>query len=129
MLKPLNFLLAKKVVVSAFKNLTKNDALRIAAATAFFGNFAIPAILVLILQIFGLFLNRRAFGRNIIEKLSAIIGETGAKEIRDVLLNLLQLHSNWLFTTLMFLFLIFDQIATRLVPKRVGIRSVTGIEY
>lgn len=95
------------ILVAAFKNFTSNDALRIAAATAFFGTFAIPAILVVILQIFGMFLNRRQFGISIIEKLQSIIGEEGATEIRHVLLNLLKLGNNWFFTAIMFVFLIF----------------------
>ncbi|HET8828043.1 MAG TPA: YihY/virulence factor BrkB family protein [Pelobium sp.] len=88
-------------------NLIKNDPLRIAAATAFFGTFAIPAILVVILQIFGMFLNRKKFGVNIINKLSEIIGKNSAEEIRQILLNLIQLGDNWFFAILMFIFLLF----------------------
>lgn len=88
-------------------NLVKNDPLRIAAATAFFGTFAIPAILVVILQIFGMFLNRKKFGVNIINKLSEIIGENSAEEIRLILLNLIRLGDNWFFAILMFIFLLF----------------------
>ncbi|OAQ39566.1 hypothetical protein A5893_08200 [Pedobacter psychrophilus] len=96
-----------KVLKSSFKNLSQNDALRIAASTAFFGTFAIPAILVVILQIFGIFLNRRKFGSNIIEKLTQIIGENSAIEIKHILINLMKVGENWFFTLVMLVFLIF----------------------
>jgi membrane protein len=96
-----------KVLKVSFKNLTQNDALRIAASTAFFGTFAIPAILVVILQIFGLFLNRKQFSQNIIQKLTQIIGENSALEIKNILTNLLGIGENWFFTLLMLVFLIF----------------------
>ncbi len=96
-----------KILKSSFKNLEQNDALRIAASTAFFGTFAIPAILVVILQIFGIFLNRRQFGLRIIEKLTQIIGENSAVEIKHILINLMGIGENWFFTSLMLIFLIF----------------------
>ncbi|MBC7652841.1 MAG: YihY/virulence factor BrkB family protein [Oligoflexus sp.] len=96
-----------KVLKSSYKNLTQNDALRIAASTAFFGTFAIPAILVVILQIFGIFLNRKQFSQNIIQKLTQIIGENSALEIKHILKNLLGIGQNWFFTLLTLVFLIF----------------------
>lgn len=96
-----------RILVNAYRNFTNNDALRIAAATAFFGTFAAPAILVVVLQFFGIFLNRRRFGMNIVEKLRSIIGEAGATEIRDVLVNFLRLGNSWFFTAIMIVFLIF----------------------
>lgn len=95
------------VMQSAFTNFKQNDPLRIAAATAFFATFAIPAILVVILQIFGFFLNRRKFGGNIIDKLSDLIGDDSASEIRRILVNMLRIGETWYITLLVFLFLIF----------------------
>ncbi len=105
--KPITIKIAVNVLKKAGLNLIQNDPLRIAAATAFFGTFAIPAILVVILQVFGTFLNRKEFGVNIIDKLSQIIGENSAEEIRHILRNLLQLGDNWFFAILMFVFLLF----------------------
>lgn len=96
-----------KVLKASYKNLTQNDALRIAASTAFFGTFAIPAILVVILQIFGLFLNKKQFSQNIIQKLTQIIGKNSAVEIKHILTNLLGIGQNWFFALLMLVFLIF----------------------
>ncbi len=96
-----------QVLKTAALNLMRNDPLRIAAATAFFGTFAVPAILVVILQIFGVFLNRKKFGSNIISKLSDMVGHNSAEEIRRILINLLNLANSWLFAILMFVFLLF----------------------
>lgn len=105
--KKITLKIAAKVLKKAGLNLIKTDPLRIAAATAFFGTFAIPAILVVILQIFGIFLNRKAFGLNIINKLSNIIGKNSAEEIKHILRNLMHLANNWFFAILMFVFLLF----------------------
>ena len=105
--KSFNVRAVRIILKDAYVNFKQNDALRIAASTAFFGTFAIPAILVVILQIFGIFLNRRAFSHSIIIKLTQIIGDSSAEEIRRILFNLLRLGENWIFTLGMFLFLIF----------------------
>lgn len=107
LLKQINLNKTGVTLKEAAINLIKSDPLRIAAATAFFGTFAIPAILVVILQIFGTFLNRKEFGTSIISKLSDMIGSNSAQEIRHILLNLLHLGDNWFFTILMFVFLLF----------------------
>ncbi len=107
LLKQINLKIAGSVLKKAATNLVKNDPLRIAAATAFFGTFAIPAILVVILQIFGTFLNRQKFSSSIISKLTEIIGKNSALEIKHILFNLLGLGDNWFFAILMFVFLVF----------------------
>lgn len=107
LLKKKNLKRTFSVLRKAAVNLVNNDPLRIAASTAFFGTFAIPAILVVILQIFGTFLNRRKFGVNIIDKLATIIGDNSAEEIRHILLNLMHVGNNWFFAILMFVFLLF----------------------
>ncbi len=92
---------------SGFHNFKLNDPMRLAASTAFFATFAIPAILVVILQIFGFFLNKRKFGGNVIKKLSDLIGQDSATEIRHILVNMLKIGETWFIALLVFLFLIF----------------------
>ena len=45
----------------ALKELLKNDPLRMAGATAFFTTFALPPILVILIQSLGLFLGLRDY--------------------------------------------------------------------
>lgn len=91
----------------ALHNFKDNDPLRIAASTAFFATFAIPAILVVILRIFGLFINRRSLGTNIFEKLTQLVGKESSAEIGSILKNLYSIGDTWYVTIAIFLFLIF----------------------
>ena len=52
----------------SFTELRNNDPLRLAGATAFFTTFALPAVLIILIQMFGIFLNRK----NLIVLLMAI---------------------------------------------------------
>ncbi|MBN9296055.1 MAG: YihY/virulence factor BrkB family protein [Filimonas sp.] len=63
------------------KLLLANDPLRMAGATAFFSTFALPAILLIVTQIFGLLLNRRDLSRGIIARLSEILGQNSARQV------------------------------------------------
>lgn len=91
----------------AFENFKKNDPLRLAASTAFFATFALPAIIVVLLQLFGMFFNRREFGQNILEKLSENLGTVSADEIRSILRNIYAMSETWYITVLGFIFLLF----------------------
>jgi len=115
------------VLKNAAANLVKSDPLRIAAATAFFGTFAIPAILVVILQIFGTFLNQQKFSTSIISKLKEIIGKNSALEIKQILLNLMEIGDNWFFAILMFVFLVFVS-TTLFIIIRNSINQIWSIQ-
>lgn len=105
----LTFLKLQKLAFSEFK---KNDPLRMAGATAFFTTFALPPILFLIVQLFGLFLDRREFASSMMSRLSGIIGEDSVLLIRQTIRNARGLNDNWAITTFGFIFLLF--IATTL---------------
>ena len=62
------------VLRKAFALLKRNDPLRLAAATAFFTTFALPAILIILIQVLGLVFSRREISRHILEHLSDILG-------------------------------------------------------
>jgi len=91
----------------AFTNLKRNAPLRMAAATAFFATFALPAILIILIQILGLIFSRRMIGSHILENLSNIIGPGTVAELRKTLINVRHLVTNWYIAIGGFLFLIF----------------------
>ena len=64
----------------AVKILEKNDPLRLAAATAFFTAFALPAIVFLLIQLLGLFTSRRTIGRAMIDRIANTLGDDGASQ-------------------------------------------------
>jgi membrane protein len=92
--------------------LLDNDPLRMAGATSFFTTFALPPIIIIILRIFGIFLNRHNLGRQILEKLSSLIGKESADQVITTIRSFRALQHNWLITAVSFLFLLF--VATTL---------------
>jgi membrane protein len=91
----------------AFGLLKRNDPLRLAGATAFFTSFALPAILIILIQIFGLFLTPRVMGQHLMEHLSQILGPGTVGDLRKTLRNVRQLASSWYVAAGGFLFLVF----------------------
>jgi membrane protein len=96
----------------AFQVFNANDPLRLAGATAFFTSFALPAILIILIQIFGPLVSRKEMSRQLIQNLGDVIGENTATELHQTLRNVHNLPGNWLFATGLFLFLLF--VATTL---------------
>ncbi len=99
-------------LLPSFRLLKKNDPLRLAGATAFFTTFALPPIVFLLAQLFGLFYDPRKVGRGLIENLSNSVGQEGAQPIRDVIRSILRFNDSWYVIVFGFLFLFF--VATTL---------------
>jgi membrane protein len=97
----------------AFKEFRKNDPLRMAGATAFFTTFALPAVLLILIQVFGLVLSRRFMTRQLFHNLAEVVGKNTAGELHKTLFNVRQLFHNAYEVVLGSLFLIF--VATTLM--------------
>src|SRR5687768_1784554 len=91
----------------SFVEMRNNDPLRMAGATAFFTSFALPPILIILFQVFSLFVNRRLVGTEMMEVLTNTFGEEGAKQIRLTTRGFRTIASNWYYATGVFLFMIF----------------------
>ncbi len=96
----------------SFVELQKNDPLRLAGATAFFTTFALPPILIILIQLFGFFFNEDDIRKEIIMRLGSMIGRKSALQTREILENFGKLGTQWYITTLGFVFLLF--VATTL---------------
>ena len=90
----------------------KNDPLRMAGATAFFTTFALPPIVFILAQLFGLFIGRGKMGRGLIENISNILGKEGAEQVSQVIRSIRGFSDSWYVIVLGFLFLVF--VATTL---------------
>ena len=97
----------------SFEGFQRNDPLRMAGATAFFTTFALPAVLIILIQIFGLFISPRFMSRQIFHNLGEIVGRNTAGELHRTLFNVHNLFRNWYEAALGFIFLIF--VATTLM--------------
>ena len=87
--------------------LGKNDPLRMAGATAFFTSFSLPFILIILIQLFGLVLNRGELSRHLFKSLSHILGGPGEQQIRDTLRGFQRLVTNRYIAAGGFIFLLF----------------------
>lgn len=96
----------------SFAELKKNNPLRMSGATAFFTTFALPPILLILFQLFSLFLNKRLLGREMMELITSTFGKDGAEQVLRTARGFYQLASRWWIAAGGFLFLVF--VATTL---------------
>src|ERR1700760_4929289 len=87
----------------SFEEFRKNDPLRMAGATAFFTTFALPAVLIILIQVFGLVLSPRFMSRQLFMNLGEVVGKNTAVELHKTLLNVRHLFRTWYEATLGFL--------------------------
>lgn len=92
--------------------LLKNDPLRMAGATAFFTTFALPPILVIIIQFLKLILDPDKVRSQLFNSLENIIGPEAVEQLTDILMALRKLADNWWVIIGGFIFLLF--VATTL---------------
>jgi membrane protein len=97
---------------SAFTLFQKNDPLRLAGATAFFANFALPPILLILIRLFGFFIDRKILATRIFERLSSLLDVSSTQQIRQTLRNIRGMDHKWYATLLSFVFFLF--VATTL---------------
>lgn len=96
----------------ALTGFRQNDPLRMAAATAFFATFALPAILIILIQIFGWFVNPDKLSTHLFAHLAPMFGKDSVSQIRGTLQGFRKLAQNPYITIGGFLFLTF--VATTL---------------
>ena len=133
---PKGLLLLMKSIRDAVALFRKNDPLRMAGATAFFTTFALPPIIFIVAQLFGLFIDRRVIGRGLIDRVSNTLGKEGADQVNRVIKNIRGLTDNWYIIILGFLFLIF--VATTLFSVivhslnqiwQIGVKESPGVFF
>jgi membrane protein len=110
MMKKINVV---RLLQQAFEDFRKNDPLRMAGATAFFTTFALPAVLIILIRVFGLVLSPRFMSRQLFENLGEVIGRNTAVELHKTLFNVRLLIRHGWAEVFGFLFLIF--VATTLL--------------
>jgi membrane protein len=96
----------------AARELGANDPLRLGAATAFFTSFALPPIVIILVQLLGSVYSARGARLLLLTKLSQLIGTTAAGLVAQTVHNVANAGRNRLITWLGFAFLVF--VATTL---------------
>ncbi|UOQ71222.1 YihY/virulence factor BrkB family protein [Hymenobacter cellulosilyticus] len=91
----------------AAKEFALNDPLRLGAATAFFTTFALPPILIILIQLLGSVYSTTGIQQLLLRKLSALLGTSAAELVEQILLNVSNIERSRLLTWLGFGFLLF----------------------
>lgn len=100
------------LLVRSFTELQRNDPLRMAGATAFFTIFALPPILVMLIQALRLVLHPQYIRNELFTSLSEMVGPQAVGQLQNVLSAFSLLAQNMWVTAGGFLFLVF--VATNL---------------
>ncbi|MDN3659188.1 YihY/virulence factor BrkB family protein [Ferruginibacter paludis] len=95
------------ILKSSVRLFLQNDPLRMAGATAFFTMFALPPILIIIVQVFGLFIDPKIFRHELFISLSDTFGKEAVRQVGAVIKAVKELSFNLLATVLGFVFLLF----------------------
>src|SRR6187549_1730402 len=90
----------------------KNNPLIMGGATAFFTMFALPPILIILVQVFSLFINPETIRHELSTELSDVFGREVVRQLVLVIRAVRKLSYNWIAAILVFLFLLF--VATTL---------------
>jgi membrane protein len=101
-----------KLLKRSFVILKNNDPMRMAGATAFFTTFALPPILIILIQLFGLVFDPEKISGRLLEHLASILGKDSVSQIKVTLEGFSMLAESWYITLGGFLFLLF--VATTL---------------
>ncbi len=96
----------------AAKELSANDPLRMAGAMSFFTTFALPAVIIIIIQALGLVFNEQRISNQLFEKLEGVIGERSVTQVSETLSGFTEIADNIYITIIGSLFLFF--VATTL---------------
>lgn len=129
-------LLQAGILRESFILFRKNDPLRMAGATAFFTTFALPPIVFILAQLFGLVMDRRIIGRGLLDRISNTLGNDGAGQVRQVIRSIRGFSNNAYVIVFGSVFLVF--IATTLFSViknslnqiwQIGVKERPGILF
>jgi membrane protein len=101
-----------QLLKDSLSEFVKNDPLRMAGATAFFTTFALPPILVIIIQSLKYIVGPDIVRTKLFANLRDTLGMEAARQIVDVIKAFRRIADNWWITICGFLFLLF--VATTL---------------
>ncbi|MBC6989632.1 YihY/virulence factor BrkB family protein [Hymenobacter sp. BT491] len=91
----------------AASELAANDPLRLGAATAFFTTFALPPILIILIQVMGSLYSTSIVRTLLLNKLSSLLGTSAAELVEQILTNVTNGQRSRLVTWGGFAFLLF----------------------
>jgi len=116
-----------KVLRRAYKLFISKNPLQMAGATAFFTTFALPCILLILVQTIGLFHNPDNIKQGIFVELTTVLGEGGSAKINGILNQFQKAESSWIAATVGFLFMLFV-VTTLFNVVRITLNTIWNIQ-
>ena len=111
-----------KCVIGALKRalgvLKRHDPLVLCSSTAFFATFSLSPIIILIVNLFGLYFTSDKIGHQMFLTIASTFGAETAKDIETIVGNFMDLDSGWLITVGSFIFFIFVGTTLLTVVKK-----------
>jgi membrane protein len=101
-----------KLLKDSFKVFRRNDPLRLAGATAFFTTFALPPIIIILLQVFGTIFSIDNLSDRFFLRLAEVLGKDSTEQIKATFSGFKAQAKNWYITVGGVIFLMF--VATTL---------------
>lgn len=101
-----------KIIGVSFSEFKRNEPLRLAGATAFFTTFALPPIMIILVQVIGFLFSINNLSDKVFGHLSELLGRQSAIQVRSTFLGFTSLADNWVLAIGGFIFLMF--VATTL---------------
>src|SRR5215216_4487294 len=101
-----------KILGVSFGEFKRNEPLRLAGATAFFTTFALPPILIILVQIIGVLFSINNLSDKFFGHLAELLGRESARQVRSTFFGFTSLAKNWVIAIGGFIFLMF--VATTL---------------
>jgi membrane protein len=101
-----------RVLRDALRIFQQNDPLRMAAATAFFAGFALPPIMIILIEVLGLFGDPRTISHGLFDQLGHAMDQNTVVQVRSILHNIRRLSLSEEMRVGGFIFLVF--VATTL---------------
>lgn len=102
-----NFIRFMQSLRSALSLLISNDLLRLAGATAFFTTFALPFLLIILVQVLGLIFNKGEIRHDVFERMSSILGEESMRQVVVTIRGFSGLVESWWAIAAGSLFMLF----------------------
>src|SRR3978361_383452 len=96
-----------KVLKNAYNIFIHKNPLQMSGATAFFTTFALPFILLILVQTIGLFYNSDNVKQGIFAQLDAVLGNGGSANIYGTFSRFQKAEYNWFITITGFVFMLF----------------------
>lgn len=101
-----------RILGLSFSEFKRNEPLRLAGATAFFTTFALPPILIILVQVIGTIFRIQNLRDKFLVQLAGIIGKQSAAQVKEIFSGFTSLSENWIITAGGSVFLMF--VATTL---------------